>query len=390
MQAPLRALLVLAAMLAMALAPGMPGAGAEENWRRYPYQAGPFTFPLDEDRHDDLLALPTDLLGQSHGHALVEWWYTTGELWSTEGRAFGIMVSFQRFGQLSKLSSEVIFGLTDVTAQQHYPSHLDTLAPDMAPAPGKLDLRVGDSTLRQVEGEPFVYQLEAVGGRARASLRMEAMVPPFLPHGGTLHMGPLPNPATRSAYYTLPWLALSGTVTIDGVAHEVAGQATMDHEWYLQCSCLGNDWAYYSMRLDNGLSANFYVFYDTNLLLTKAFDARLPSGARVSADDFGFEVLGHWQKRRVQDVALGDAQGLVDAAQSKRYTHGWRFGFPDELRLTMLPRVADQETQRGFEGERFWEGTTEVHGTWRGAPVHGYAYAEIWHDSRQDVPPQIP
>lgn len=370
--------LLLAVLLTAPLVHVLADGGFD---RHYPYPAGPFLFPADEGPHHDALALPGDLLGASHGDSLVEWWYLVMHVRADDGHAFGVMDSFLDY---NLVQGEHIFGVTDITGQAFFPFDARRDAPDLGSAPGKLDVRVQDSSLAQVDGAPFVYRLRANGTQASADLVLTATEAPFLPHGGVFPMG-VRTPATLSSYYVLPTLAVDGTLVVNGTAHHVTGSAAMDHEWYLACTCpdvlSDNDWDYFSIRLDDGTRIVAYQFFATNLATQRPYDARLPDGAQVGGDDFAFRELGWWQKHPL---------GLPpdpDAALSKLYSHGWSFRFPEAgLELTVLPQVEDQESQRGVLATTFWEGASSVTGTHRGQPVTGEAYAEVWHDSRLDVP----
>lgn len=376
----LAALLLLFAVLPGPGAADPSGSGFE---RSYPYVAGPFTFPRDEGPHHDALALPGDLTGASHGDSLVEWWYVVMHLRSADGRAFGVMDSFLEY---NVVQGEHIFDVTDLTGQRFYPSDARRDQPDLGPAPGKLDVRVRDSSLAQVDGSPFVYRLLANATDARADLRLTATEAPFLPHGGAFPMG-VATPATMSWYYVLPTLQVEGTLVVNGTAYAVTGLASMDHEWYFACSCPGagsdNDWDYFTVRLDDGTRLVAYQFFGTNLATQRRYDARLPDGGTASGDDFAFQELGWWQKHPLA-VPPDPATAL-----SKLYSHGWRISLPGAgLALVLRPQLEDQEAQRGAVPVTFWEGASTVSGTARGQPVRGEAYAEIWHDSRTDVPPR--
>jgi predicted secreted hydrolase len=379
-------MLLLAPALALPLARGDGGAGFD---RHYPYVAGPFTFPRDEGPHTDVLGLEGNVLGPAPGYGIIEWWYIVAHMQASDGHRFAMMDSFLDFGSLTPVSREMIFDITDVTGQAFYPSDVMDHSVNLSAPPAKTDLTVaGVNRLVQPEGEPFVYELTARGPDAGADLRFVADRAPFLPNGGVVVMGPLDTAVSRSGYYTLPSLRITGSLTVHGVRYEVTGRAALDHEWYVYCSCLKNDWDYFNIQLDNGAYVVAYVFFDTNLAPTYRYDALLPDGTGVGRDAFGFDVLGQWQKHPLD---LGDPGSLPQQLGSKLYSHGWRFRLDDAgLDITLRPTVEDQEAHRGDLPENFYEGEADVTGTFQGGPVHGLAFAEIWHDSRLDLPPSLP
>ncbi|MCA1813517.1 MAG: carotenoid 1,2-hydratase [Halobacteriales archaeon] len=382
MRARLASLLALALLAAGPLLPAAADGGGFV--RAYPYSVGPFTLPADEDHHDEVLAL-AGVGDPAHEAGVIEWWYNVLHVQAEDGHRFGIMASWLWYGEVGHVVREVIFDVTDVDGQAFWPSDRFTTQPDLEDGEERLDIAVETSTLRQTDGAPFEYDLDAAGPDAHALLHLVAVEAPFAPHGGSLPMGPLRTPATQSWYYALPSLAVAGQLTVRGVTYDVRGTGAMDHEWYPVCSCTPrNDWDYFNLQLDDGPDVVAYDFFDTNLLQTLRSDVRLPDGSVLADDAFTFTPLGTWQR-----APLGlDPQDPLGPATSKLYSHGWRFDFAAaDLHLTVLPLVEDQETFRGaIVPDKFYEGESSVHGTWRGQPVHGLGFAEVWHDSRTDAP----
>ncbi len=62
-----------------------------------------------------------------------------------------------------------------------------------------------------------------------------------------------PDPAQASHYYSVPQLATTGTITLEGRRFEVQGKAWLDHEWseaLMHPQAVGWDWI--GMNLDDG------------------------------------------------------------------------------------------------------------------------------------------
>ncbi|MCA1813518.1 MAG: hypothetical protein LC624_06160 [Halobacteriales archaeon] len=379
--------LVVALALALLAGPLLPAAADDPGFaRHYPYTLGPLTFPGDEDAHLDLGATPTDLLGQGPGDSVIEWWYLGMHLRDAQGHGYGVM---QAFLQYNRMDAEAIF---DVTApdEPRFAAH-DLLSNelDLGPPAGHLDRHVGENALEQVAGEPFVYQLHAVGDGTQADLRLVAVEAPYLPHGGSFHMGPGDVPANLAGYYVIPRLEVAGDLVLDGAARHVEGVAVLDHAWYYACTCAYNEWDYFPIVLDNGAGIVAYQFYDGELS-ARRYDVGFADGTQAWGDDFGLQELGYWQKHPLRTPSDGDfdLDDVVPMLTSKLYSHGWRLELPEAgLDLTVLPVMDDQEAHRGNVAQTFYEGQSTVTGTWHDVPVRGMGFGEVWHDHRPDVLP---
>jgi predicted secreted hydrolase len=388
----LAALLPLAAMLAACVgqsghvqADVLAAPETQSFERAYPYHAGPFTFPFDEDRHDDIASIPTDLAGGTHNHSAIEWWYVAGHLQAGDGHRFGLWGAFLRYSKASMLSSELVFGVTDEDSGTFYPMSVNSRALDTSQREGRLNVSLGANRLYQVEGLPFEYQFVLSSQQASADLHLAALDAPMTPNGGHITMGPVSTPYSESWYYVLPHLSVAGTLTVEGRAAEVAGVAVMERQWYYDCTCAANDWDYFNVHLDNGLYFVGYVFYDTENLMTTRWAARVPGEPDAYGDAFGYSVLAHWSPATGIDPM--DPRGTYQTLTAKNYSHAWHFEVPDlGLAFDAQPVLDDQEAHRGFLMEDFYKGQARVHGTWRGAPVQGMAFAEVWHDSSKPVP----
>src|SRR5262249_2576588 len=88
------------------------------------------------------------------------------------------------------------------------------------------------------------YRTHVLSREFSLALPFTAAQPPLLQGGdGLSRKGPRPESA--SYYYSLPHLAVDGTVTRDGKPRRINGLAWLDHEWsseYLAQEATGWDW----------------------------------------------------------------------------------------------------------------------------------------------------
>ena len=96
------------------------------------------------------------------------------------------------------------------------------------------------------------FRIDIAAREFRLDLTLEPTQRPLLQgEGGYSRKGP--NAKSASYYYTMPHLEVSGTVTRDGNARPVTGEAWLDREWssqYMESEAEGWDWT--GINLDDG------------------------------------------------------------------------------------------------------------------------------------------
>jgi len=201
------------------------------------------------------LAFPRD--EGSHPDHRIEWWYVTGQLDDAEGKVKaprGFQVTFFRVrtglgtdNPSSFAPRQVLFAhaaLADPTNGKLRHAQRGTRTGfDLAYArEGQLDVKLDDWSLRQVA--PGRYVTVVRGEDFEFELSLVATQPPLLQgERGFSRKGP--DPRAASYYYSLPQLAVSGEVVVDGRRQKVTGRAWFDHEWssnYVDEGALGWDW----------------------------------------------------------------------------------------------------------------------------------------------------
>jgi len=312
----------------------------------------PLSFPRDYGSHPDFRT---------------EWWYVTGWVTTANGESLGFQVTFFRTKPDIDPANPSAFA-----ARQLLIAHCAISDPQR----GRLwqDQRIrraglGLADAAQSDTRVWIddWSLTHDGARYVATLAAEGFAmtldltdtqPPLVNGAaGVSRKGPAPEAA--SYYYSLPHLAVSGSMKRGDGTDRVTGEAWLDHEWssqYLDAEASGWDWI--GINLDDGSALMAFR------IRGRDGAARWSGGTLRGADgtvrtldtgDIGFRPTRQWTSPRT---------GI-------KYPVEWRVsvGARDfELR----PLLDDQENDtRLSTGAIYWEGAVRAaeHGRTVG---HGY------------------
>lgn len=331
-----------------------------------------FSFPADHGPHPQFRQ---------------EWWYVTGNLDADGGQRYGFELTFFRFAlappaaadarpveaqvPLSAWRTRQIwmahFAITDVAARRfRFAQKLSREALGLAGASGSpLRVWIDDWSLQSVpqgSGQAGAWRLEAQQPGYRIELTLEPQLAAVLNgEQGLSQKSAVPGAA--SYYYSVPRLAVHGSLLREGRALGVQGLAWLDREWgsgALTAQQSGWDW--FALQLDDGTALMFYALRDRHggrdahsagTWVERSGVARTLTNAEVAID-----VTGHWSND-----------------QGDRYPSGWRVRSAAlALELTVQPVLADQELRTA---PRYWEGAVNVSGARHGVPVGGRGYVEL-------------
>ncbi|HET9451381.1 MAG TPA: lipocalin-like domain-containing protein [Aggregicoccus sp.] len=324
----------------------------------------PFRFPEDHGPHPGFRT---------------EWWYWTGNLETKEGRAFGYQLTVFRSAlappapataqrESAWAARQVYmahFTLTDVQAGRFHPfEKFAREAQGLAGAQGApFRVWVEDWEARS-SGEAFSpLTLSARAGEVALQLTLEEGKPPVLQgERGLSQKGR--EPGNASYYYSLTRMPSRGQVTVGAERFAVSGESWMDREWSTSALSGGQvGWDWFALQLSDGSELMYYQLRgkggDVDPLSTGVLVS--PSGevTRLDRESLELEVLSQWESPRGQ----------------VRYPAKWRVRVPQQqLRLTVTPRVADQELPLSV---RYWEGAVGVEGERAGSAVSGRGYVEL-------------
>jgi len=345
----MRAVLALCALLALAAAPPYPVV-----------------------RPGIRLAFPAD--HGAHPAFRTEWWYVTGWLRGADGRDLGFQITFFRVNPRADPADpgrfaprQLLFAhaaLSDpATGRILHDARAARAGFGLAgAAAGDADVRLNGWSLHRGPDDRWLGRLAANG--FALDLRFRPTQPPLAQgEGGYSRKGPRPEQA--SYYYSLPHLAVAGTVMRRGRAERVTGEAWLDREWssdYLAPGAVGWDWA--GINLDDGAALTaFRIRRRGGGTLWAGGSYRRPDGrvVRLAPADVAFRPTALWRSRRT-GATYPVAQLL-------------RVRLPESVRdFPLRPLFADQEVDARNAGQPiYWEGAVRTAGGRGYLELTGYA-----------------
>ena len=305
----------------------------------------------------------------SHPQFRNEWWYITGWL-NAGGREFGMQITFFRNRPLVAEDNPSRFAprqLLFAHAALSIPGNARLLSEQRAAragfglaeaAEGETDVAIEDWSLKATLAG---YAAEVAAREFRYALRFEARQPLLLQgEHGFSRKGP--NPAQASYYYSLPHLAVTGSVVVQGRELEVTGEAWLDHEWSsepLAAEAAGLDWVGINLA-DGGALMAFRIRSKDGGTLWAGGALRGADGRRrnLRAAEVRFIPIRRWRSPR--SGADYPVAVRVEAGNSV---------------LDIEPLMDDQELDaRASTGTIYWEGAVRAR---QGEKAMGQGYLEL-------------
>jgi geranylgeranyl pyrophosphate synthase/predicted secreted hydrolase len=368
---------------------------------------------------------PIDLSVQDlpHRSSTTEWWYLNTHFETADGRRLSLFAAFFRIvkgedpdSRSVQYAHSLTWALTD--ADRHIysgDSRVDPAAPKMGlerikggrgahdprlnraiseilergkvPTPDrifdapvfvderKLDLDFGGARFSKLDDGRYRLELTNDRERVGADLTFTLRKPPTR-HGDN---GVVRGAAgERMFYYFIPRCEVTGTVRLEGRTQPIVkGQGWYDHEFggpaepergdagpqAKQTGTLDIAWNWAAVQLDDGNDISAYS------LVSVADGKTLYQWAIVS------DRSGSW--RAYTDMSLEPLQSWRSKRTFYDYPVRWRLRIPKvALDLSIDAAFEDQELMTTISKPAFWEGRTEVGGTWQGRPVAGLGYIE--------------
>ncbi|MCE3289156.1 MAG: carotenoid 1,2-hydratase [Caulobacter sp.] len=300
------------------------------------------------------IAFPRD--HGSHPQFRTEWWYVTGWLDGPEG-PLGFQVTFFRTrpdvdqaNPSAFAARQVLFAhaaLSDPKKQKLLHSQRVARAGFGLAEASETDanLVLDDWSLRR--GPDNRWRTHAGGSDFALDLVFTPSQPPILQGvNGFSRKGPQPTEASH--YYSLPHMAVTGTVLRKGRRVKVTGEAWLDREWsstLLNPAAVGWDWAGLNLK-DGGALTAFQVRDAAGKPLWTGGSYRSPSGRLTvfRPGQLKFEARRRWTSPRTKAVYP------VEQAITAPLPGGPRT-------LVLKPLFDDQELDsRAGGGPVYWEG----------------------------------
>jgi len=240
-------LLILLVWPFAATAQGFAGLGTATDDFATPQRPATFDFPADHGSHDDYR---------------IEWWYLTANLEAEDGTSYGLQWTLFR----TALSTEDGIGWT---SPQIWMGHAAVTTPDAHFVTERLAR--GGIGQAGVIADPFEAWIDdwQLTGPDFDTLNMTASGPDFAYDMDLSAQGPLvfhgdngysvkSAEGQASYYYSQPFYAIEGTLTLPDGDVQVTGNAWLDREWSSQpLSDNQTGWDWFSLSLEDGKLMGF-------------------------------------------------------------------------------------------------------------------------------------
>jgi predicted secreted hydrolase len=334
-----------------------------------------------------------------------EWWYVTGHLNAAAGQRFGFELTFFRLGLAPPRPPTAVGTTATATAAAPGASTTSAAAPAVSNWRARQiyvahfavtdierqQFHVAERRSREALGlagashEPLAVWVDDWKLSANAAGTHWHLVAASSPLRLELDLEPLKAPVANgerglsrksadagnaSYYYSVPRLAVRGTLDRDARALAVSGSAWLDREWgttALTTEQAGWDW--FALQFEDGTELMFYA-------LRRRDGSRDPISA------------GTWIERDGKATALAAAEVEIDvlkhwdSPRGGRYPAQWRLRLPRlALEVEIRPLMAAQELDTT---PRYWEGAVDVNGLRTGKPIAGRGYVELTGYARSE------
>ena len=279
----------------------------------------------------------------AHPAFRTEWWYVTGLLKTRDGRDLGFQITFFRTTPGTDPANPSRFAPKQVLfahAALSDPGIGHLLHGERAARAGfgiaqarigDTDVRLRDWRIRRLADGRFVTNVSTP--EFALSLTLTPHQPPLL-EGKEGYSQKGPRPEQASYYYSMPHLAVTGSLMRNRQAQLVTGQAWLDREWssdYLGSGAVGWDWTGLNLD-DGGALMAFRIRGAGGKQVWAGGSLRRADGriVRFAPGDVRFDPLKQWRSPRTGAVYP------VTQRLSIRLPEGVR-------RFDLNPLFADQE-----------------------------------------------
>lgn len=328
----------------------------------FPYY--PLQFPRDEAAHHENIPYSFQ--------KMVEWWYYNGRAMSDDGKQLSFDVAI--FNATSKwLGNNVTVPMlhiqvVDVDNKQAYGAKINYWPNTGNFSTKKLDIKVNnDYSLRKItmNGKTF-YVLNASATENTTTLtlhlKLEPISEPFLINeNGLMQM----LDETNSYYYSIPKFKTTGTIKINDHEYKInntPGDAWMDHQWG-DFDVDKHGWEWFSVRLDNGLIANIFLFLNgkNNMAIGGLANVILPNG----------------EKRFIpfSDMTVNRSRFWYDKDADVDYPMTFTIDIPSIGLSLQNDALFNEQELHGY-----WEGYCSVKGLYNNQESNGFSYTELVYD----------
>lgn len=248
-------LLVLAALFpGHAVAQGFAGLGTQAEGFAVPHAGTAFDFPADHNAHPDFR---------------IEWWYLTANLTDAEGTAYGLQWTLFRSalapGEARGWNSpQVWFAHAAITTptEHHVAERFARGGIGQAGVTGDpFEAWIDEWHLKGVNFDQLT--MHAAGSDFAFDMALEAQGP--LVFHGDQGFSIKSDQGQASYYYSQPFFAIQGVLTLPDQEVRVSGQAWLDREWSSQpLAADQSGWDWFSLSFDTGDKLMGFVLRQTD------------------------------------------------------------------------------------------------------------------------------
>jgi predicted secreted hydrolase len=306
----------------------------------------------------------------SHPGFRTEWWYVTGWLTTQGGESLGFQITFFRtkpdideHNPSSFTPHQLLIAHCAISDPKRgrlwQDQRIRRAGEGLAEAgAGETDVRIDRWTLKR-DARAYIATIDAEDFSLH--LELSDTQPPLLNgDSGVSRKGPAPQAA--SYYYSLPHLAVAGTVAREGHEDKVSGEAWFDHEWsseYLDAEAIGWDWI--GINLNDGAALMAFRIRGAQ------GEPRWAGGTLRSADG-ALKILGPG------DVTFVSTRDWRSPRTGVVYPVQWQIRVGPQ-RFDLEPLLDDQENDtRLSTGAIYWEGAVRAYQEHR---LVGRGYLEL-------------
>jgi predicted secreted hydrolase len=338
----------------------------------FPLPDTPYRVALPGYRYE----FPRDFF--AHPEFQSEWWYTTGNVKTSDGKAFGFELTFFRQAisrdeaKHSEWDAKDLYlahlALSDLDGGHFYHSErVNRAGPGIAGADAQT-AKVWNGNWSAVWKKDGSQELGARTNEFQFSFTLKSEKPPVI-HGENGVSQKAEGAGKASHYFSQSRLTTTGTIALLGKTFSVAGLSWMDHEFFThQLTTEQAGWNWFSIQLDDATELMLFV-------LRRKDGTVDPYSAGTYVDAYGKSV-----HLRSMDFSL-KPEGAVwkSTSTSATYPIQWKVFVPKlGISLEAKTKLPQQELVGTAKfTPNYWEGAMQFSGTRGDAPIHGVGYLEM-------------
>jgi predicted secreted hydrolase len=315
----------------------------------------------------------------NHPEYQTEWWYSTGNVASSDGHRFGFELTF--FRQSTNLRAKkgpwdvrdlylAHLALSDLGGGHFYHAERTNRAGPGIAGVSASDARIWNGNW-QIRWKGDEQTLEAIDPRFELRFALKSQKPPVI-QGENGVSQKASGAGHASHYISLTRLATNGTITLGGKSFDVKGLAWMDHEFFthqLESGQVGWDW--FSVQLADNTELMLYRIRRKD----GSFD---PFSAGTFIDASGRST--HLRSTEFSLTPVGErwTSPITKAA----YPVQWKIAVPKlgldlEVRTALPSQELTGGPVNGTLTPSYWEGSVTYDGTRQSAKIQGAGYLEM-------------